>query len=114
MAGHTPGPWTVSELDGRVIGPVRTLVDTSSGTEVPQLQAVARVLDRIGDRLGEAKANARLIAAAPDLLEALQLVSLARTRGELCWCDVITLARSHEHSPACLAARAAIAKAEGR
>lgn len=66
---HTPGPWKVSGLDPNVIGPVRVLVVPDSNV-VPQLQAVCRVMERGADATA---ANAHLIAAAPDLLYALQL-----------------------------------------
>jgi len=65
---HTAGPWTISALDGRTIGPVRVL--KAHGTDVPQLLGVARVLDRL-----DTDANARLIASAPDLLAAAKQVA---------------------------------------
>ena len=68
---HTPGPWRVSPLDGRTCGPSRLLI--SNGTEVSQLQAVAIVTLRTG----ETDANARLIAAAPDLLDACRMAHAA-------------------------------------
>ena len=66
MSAHTPGPWVVSGLDPHVAGPMRILI--LAGAAVPQLQAVARIVDR-GP---EAEPNARLIAAAPELLAALR------------------------------------------
>lgn len=63
MNAHTPGPWQVSPLDARTVGPSRLLV--SSGTAIHQLQAVAIVTLRTG----ETDANARLIAVAPELLD---------------------------------------------
>lgn len=65
MSKHTPGPWTV---DGNVIRG-----DEKSNGSV----SVACILDvayPYGRWAGEsAQANARLIAAAPDLLEAAEL-----------------------------------------
>jgi hypothetical protein len=58
----------VSGLDPNVIGPVRILVIPSLEASVPQLQAVCRIIERTD----ESAANARLIAAAPDMLVALQ------------------------------------------
>lgn len=58
MVGHTPGPWRVGDAGGTVFGPK----GTGSFPEV-----VATVMTTHGRK----KANARLIAAAPDLLEAL-------------------------------------------
>ena len=63
QTAHTPGPWEV----GRAIGP---------GGDYRQINAeswleLARVVYRVeGDPSAEAEANARLIAAAPDLLTA--------------------------------------------
>lgn len=97
---HTPGPWKISPLDGRTCGPSRLLV--CDGTEVPQLQAVAIVTLRTG----ETDANARLIAAAPELLRALKdaLVEI-ETNGDSIGAVVDVLESQ---------GRAAIAKAEGR
>jgi hypothetical protein len=66
MSEFTPGPWQVSPLDGRTCGPSRLLVQ--SGTTIAQMQAVAIVTLRTG----ETDANARLIAAAPELYAALK------------------------------------------
>lgn len=55
---HTPTPWRIGGLDPKVIGPVRVL--KAHGTEVPQQQAVCRVLERTG----ETQANAELIVRA--------------------------------------------------
>jgi hypothetical protein len=68
---HTPGPWRISDLDRCVVGPVRMLKDRNSGTEIQQMQAVARV----SSRTGETAANANLIAAAPRMYE--RIVKLA-------------------------------------
>lgn len=54
---HTPGPWTVGDKRGVWVGPV---VMADGGKK-----GVAFVV-------GESDANARLIAAAPDLLSALK------------------------------------------
>ena len=65
-AAHTPGPWTVT-------------VDTRRSSHMPQVSrlgndgtpyVIASVCGGIGK--GAREANARLIAAAPDLLAALQ------------------------------------------
>lgn len=95
---HTPGPWRISSLDSRTIGPERGL--TAHGTTVTQLQAVARITERGA----ESEANARLIAAAPDLFDVLKAVMVLN--------DTIDLLAGNETIAA--AARSAIAKAEGR
>lgn len=70
----TPGPWVASTAD-RSIGPVSTDDDQSYGMIIP----VAWV-EYDGD-IGHQKPNAQLIAAAPELLEALQdMVALVKQR----------------------------------
>jgi hypothetical protein len=76
---HTPGPWIVSEI-GSVHG--------SDG------KAILSGGEYVG---GESYANARLIAAAPELLEQLKLVRAYLTAKEITWTGI----------------DAAIAKAEG-
>lgn len=58
---HTPGPWYVSTVNGSV------------GAKIGRFTIfIADVWSTVGRPVGEAAANARLIAAAPDLLEVLQ------------------------------------------
>ena len=64
MGGYTPGPWAIYR-DSFLYG-VRRSVDGWS-------QSICRVDWKIqGNPDGESQANARLIAAAPDLLERLK------------------------------------------
>ena len=94
---YTPGPWTVNEY--------REVLDAQGRT-------ICRVyLD--GDRkpVATAKANARLMAAAPELLEALEattawIVELAASGDAGIW--------DGEDMDEVIAARAAIAKARGQ
>ena len=70
MSKHTPGPWYIYE-DG-----------DSPGIEASACSIVVFGLEEDDGGVGgrtteEAKANARLIAAAPDLLEALQHLMVA-------------------------------------
>lgn len=91
---HTPGPWfnpadSVSVFDGR-------------GKERHKICDAAWVTINVKD----ARANARLIAAAPELLNALQLAQA-------------TIERLHRHAPGSAKGTldvitAAIAKAEDR
>lgn len=99
-AKHTPGPWGLVGITGMPSGMGYYYVVASDGAVVCDLR------DRpVGD--------ARIIAAAPDLLAALE-----RTVGEL---DVaagyVRSAGASEHAKACSMAiqkaRAAIAKAKG-
>lgn len=92
---HYPGPWNVSEGDGFRI-------------EQEDMGGIAYVIEppHGGNRedadFAIARATARLIAAAPSLLDALKdLVGLAEMRG----------AHLHEYTAALDAARAAIEKA---
>jgi len=92
MVDHTRGPW---EVIGRAIMP-----DPDSKNPDSML-GICEVYDFDGERpKARFEANARLIAAAPDLLEALK--EMVR------YCDLFPNAAYH------IAARAAIAKAEGR
>ena len=114
MSKHTPGPWalrrdpghfdSLTEITGGICGntkPFRFTLEVSIGgdTDIHTLEA-----------------NARLIAAAPDLLEALeQTLQLAidwedEARGT--WQDE-ALGFSHNDDPIIKKARAAIAKAKG-
>lgn len=107
---HTPGPWTaeVPPRDAYTDPDIMLNDDTAfwiagPGRTGEVLASVFRTSH------GEADTNARLIAAAPQLLDALK--ALARIDNGSCWCDHAILPG---HSSACLKARAAIAKAEGR
>lgn len=73
MSGHTPGPW---EIRGGKFVPTQMAV----GSKMYVIQTADEHNDNVGfacswlddpDTLKEARANANLIAAAPDLLEAL-------------------------------------------
>lgn len=86
---HTPGPWEVSGSEIR------------SQSE----QIIIAGTYYVGTaRRGQVEANARLIAAAPDLLTSLKALL---PEG---WGDDDTM----DHMPGVKLARAAIAKAEGR
>lgn len=106
QAKHTPGPWNtriVSESyrypDGEYAGPRPVLVigvpENNGLKYAPEIAATAREIVRLNDG-----PDARLIAAAPDLLEAAKSVSLEAAKLEA-------------DSPALARLRAAIAKAEG-
>ena len=66
MSKHTPGPWTVIDQD-----------ESTINVRGPDEEFVADVADGFYNESGyvrgyEVEANARLIAAAPDLLACLQ------------------------------------------
>lgn len=88
-AKHTPGPWFVN-------GPWHIQSDTKLA--VPSI--VGNVLQPRNGDIQEREANANLIAAAPELLEALENI-------------LIYLGDWDTDDEECVAARAAIAKAKG-
>jgi hypothetical protein len=95
-AKHTPGPWSFRTAYNGDCG------ISAEGTGV-FIEAFAEIRHSGENAQEEAKANARLIAASPDLLDALRLV----------WDKVLT----EYHSPESYVRQiveAAIAKAEGR
>lgn len=60
MSNHTPGPWVVAEGRGRVVH-----VNDACGNKLCTIAKWTEAIDR---------ADASLIAAAPDMLAALRLV----------------------------------------
>ena len=78
MTGHTPGPWSVYCNDSRGY---KTGICASSDQLPPGDECIAQIW-AADDRhfpggVPEAEANARLIAAAPDLVQLLDDVSAA-------------------------------------
>lgn len=100
MIAHTPAPWSV-EIDHHTAAPefIRAYVDG-------EMYDLASVLC---DETGNATANARLIAAAPDLLAAAQC-ALADLEGILPEFDP---EREHPAWETLAELRAAITKATG-
>lgn len=92
---HTPGPWKV--------GTLRKSGHTRSVTILPPV-----VVSSFGAFDADLEANARLIAAAPELLAALQ--AIARTS---CHIEEGNQGPLRAWSECCAIARAAIAKATG-
>jgi len=66
MSNHTPGPWTLGETD-RNEQPTVVALDGGVLVAVCAHECITSLIP-------EAIANARLIAAAPDLLEALKAI----------------------------------------
>ena len=99
MSAHTPGPWRAVKRAGSYTSPF-VIVD-GSGSGIANLEG--NQLNPTGTSIGAAEANASLIAAAPELLEALRnLLDLTWPSLDMGEQSVIDLAR------------AAIAKAEGK
>jgi hypothetical protein len=82
---HTPGPWQITD-DGLVVFALHHDGDFWGGKPLLVDRMSARIAPCIsqGGSLAEAQANARLIAAAPDLLQALQEMADAYV-GEKGW-----------------------------
>lgn len=105
---HTPGPWTMKRGEGRYSDRLyieshvySTPTVTSGKDQIVQLTSL-----KWDDHGQEVEANARLIAAAPELLAALKLI----LEGTQCQDLADDEARKHN----AFEARAAIAKAEAR
>lgn len=103
-AKHTPGPWTVG-----------TMVNNDGGVSIVSDEDRVCSVDAIGDfprgkgwkhEDAERDANARLIAAAPDLLEALRYLVMH--------CKGLDRFEGNPINEAIRAAREVLAKAEGR
>lgn len=62
LQGHTPGPWTADNLGG---------ISADTGRGYPMLVAITQVDPMTGNNRAD---NARLIAAAPDMLDMLYRV----------------------------------------
>lgn len=103
-AKHTPGPWA---MDDRQAGDCYAYVLPESGGI---LSKICRV-DISGDSYGQSIADARLIAAAPDLLEALQALFANMLAQDLA--NEAKRPTEGEFIACMVAANAAIAKATG-
>lgn len=91
QAQYTPGPWRIHKYSTDLVKDAERIVG-ADGSSV--------VMDVYGKSLENADANARLIAAAPDLLEALE------------YCLKQCVASGHVSAePHIIKARQAIAKA---
>ena len=96
MSKHTPGPWI-------------NCPSTARGAAPGKVHVCYLTEDRGYELLPQTEANARLIAAAPELLEALRLCHLALGTSERSWG-----AKQERIAAAFAAATDAIAKAEGK
>jgi hypothetical protein len=113
MSGFTPGPWFVEGATIIWSSAGRATVAAVGEPRATQLVEYRR-LSISSPHFNEACANARLIAAAPELLEALIHLS----RFVLVQYDGIpgepgSVVIDSQHNDAALKARAAIAKATG-
>ena len=110
MSGHTPGPWEWLEAKTAWEDPANMEFIIGGG---PNNDDIAAVFHEEGATVSisreEAAANARLIAAAPSLLSALQALDPFM---DAIVCYASTL-EEHEPNRLVMEARAAIAKATG-
>ncbi len=97
---HTPGPWTVEPIDERSARDLH--IQHPAVWIVGGHDEVVATVEQVSR--DQVLADASLIAAAPDLLKAL------KERPH----DISCHPSEGRHTDACLRARAAIAKAEGR
>ena len=70
MSKHTPAPWVISEDGWHIVSKTHYNTSTDSHLSVPKNGSICVVPDTVIS--DEAEANAKLIAAAPELLEALE------------------------------------------
>lgn len=101
MSEHTPGPWLAGFLFQEKCGGRSYVPVLRPGNDPVPVAAVHLAVDGYGHN--EGRANAHLIASAPDLLLALKTVMGDSDHGQ-----------GMKWSERCLLARDAIAKAEGR
>ena len=95
MSGHTKGPWLIDEVEA-------DLVEIRSGSQTGRVEIASVQLGYYAPIGDEQRANARLIAAAPEMLGAL--------KGVIEYDDETHFLAARRR----LAILAAIAKAEGR
>lgn len=112
----TPGPWAVHPFDGTAVVPVSDLHKTLGGSDSPDREAERNAKQICNERgteystfhrsrvlPAEARANARLIASAPDLYAALEAMMPLGLRVKM----------TAKEEAAWDAASAALAKAKG-
>jgi hypothetical protein len=97
---HTPGPW-IENVVPTSAGSAITIQSADHRIAIIYVDGIRKGIDDELPRSIENRANARLIAAAPDLLEALNT-----------WLKQYS-AEEYEDCPEVVQTRAAIAKATG-
>jgi hypothetical protein len=70
---HTPGPWRIVEQTSTIVVVTESQSKTKYGAS--RYACIGGFDGSIPEQLSEAMANARIIAAAPDLLEALEMLA---------------------------------------
>lgn len=119
MSKHTPGPWIQA---GPSYGGAKMFYTSDIHTEEPDeddvYQCICHMPRWSQEYDEENEANAAIIAAAPDLLEALEqlLIDMQIAQGNMDAAaknDKKWEGCAEEIEPRCISARAAIAKAKG-
>ena len=119
---HTPGPWTIEPGDSGDpsvgVAPTPTIVFTTIPNREDRFIDIAVVGSTVYDNgedgnalsWGDPEANARLIAAAPDMFRFVEAFASVPTEGEVPghWSDTAAMDRMIQ------TAREIVAKAEGR
>jgi len=117
MSKHTPGPWNIAERTCKYGVTDKNLIAILNANKLNATFEAMAIEDKRKDRtialipLDDSNLeNARLISAAPELLE-----SLKGLRFNNCFCEMrIGNPMVTRHSDCCVSANAAIAKAEGK
>lgn len=113
---HTPGPWNVCDGDGMHVYYVNPRVEAGEDIDDPRHDSIVAKCDDMGCMSGipdeERQANARLIAAAPELLAACEewdawVKTHANELAYGGWCDEVPPLPVDQ-------GRAAIARATGK
>lgn len=102
---HTPGPWTINQHEPCTVNAIYR------NRENPLPFSICQVFGQNGE---EAKANARLIATAPEMLEALQNVLRCAERDDVEKRRDMTGLNVHLTTRAVVAIRESITRATGR
>lgn len=110
---HTPGPWKVGEKNCRVICEINSEPFVSMAEDVCILTADDHQVLGSSEWLNVEPDNLRLIAAAPELLDALKALLVMMDREQPRKIDAALSWRANDEHARALAA-SAIAKAEGR
>ena len=84
---HTPGPWKIeNHVDSFAVRRITTHADHA---EIPENRIVIETILSIHDGTLPNRANAALIAAAPEMLEALMQIDFAMASGQYHEIDTI-------------------------
>lgn len=112
MSQYTPGPWTVEMGSRQHWHAHERLLILPQHSDDGSAAPIAKLGESRGGDYDVAAANARLIAAAPDLLSALKAAAAAINPSDIHGISLMTW--NDRLKAATVTINAAIAKAEGR